>query len=100
MRVGRMPESVARRFLVGGYVQGVGFRYFVAREAQALGLSGWVRNLPTGEVETVAAGDEPALAALEGRLWHGPPAARVATVVTSATQAPSWSDFRVLPTPW
>ena len=45
----------ATRFLVQGLVQGVGFRYFVYRSADRLGLSGFVRNLPDGRVEVVAA---------------------------------------------
>ena len=67
----------AKSFVVGGRVQGVGFRYFVMREAQALGLAGWVRNLPDGRVEVLAAGEPGLIDALEGRLWHGPPHARV-----------------------
>ncbi len=90
----------SRRFLVAGRVQGVGFRYFVLREAQALGLSGWVRNLPGGEVEVLAVGDEAPLATLEGRLWQGPPHARVREVRVGEGEAVGWNDFRVLPTPW
>lgn len=44
------------RFLVSGMVQGVGFRWFVARHARALGLGGYARNLPDGRVEVVASG--------------------------------------------
>ncbi|NWF99636.1 MAG: acylphosphatase [Thermoanaerobaculaceae bacterium] len=90
----------SRRYVVAGRVQGVGFRYFVLREAQALGLCGWVRNLPSGEVEVLAAGEEVQLAALEGRLWQGPPHARVREVRTGEGEAVNWDDFRVLPTPW
>ncbi len=90
----------ARRYVVEGRVQGVGFRYFVLREADALGLSGWARNLPDGRVEVLAAGDEAALEAFQGRLWEGPRAARVTAVDVSIADAPAWTDFRVLPTPW
>jgi acylphosphatase len=93
-------RRATRLFVIGGRVQGVGFRYFVIREAQALGLSGWVRNLPSGKVETLAAGEEAALVVLEGRLWHGPPSARVTSVTATQAEPPEWSDFRVLPTPW
>lgn len=69
------------RFLVAGLVQGVGFRWFVARHARALGLRGYARNLPDGRVEVVAAGeDETALAQLETRLRAGPAHARVEMV--------------------
>ena len=89
---------IARRFVVDGWVQGVGFRYFVAREAEALGLCGWVRNLSGGSVEVVAAGEEPLLATLEGRLWKGPPHARVRTVTVSDADPPAWREFRILAT--
>jgi acylphosphatase len=73
----------ARRFLVQGEVQGVGFRWFVAREAQRLGLRGFVRNLKDGSVEVIAAGTPEAVAALERALGAGPRLARVARVEKS-----------------
>jgi acylphosphatase len=74
----------ARRFVVRGRVQGVGFRYFVIREASRLALVGWTRNLPDGAVEVLASGEEASLEALQRRLGEGPPAARVLDVVVSA----------------
>ena len=91
---------VVSRYVITGRVQGVGFRYFVAREARSLGLAGWVRNLVDGRVEVLAAGEDSALGVLEGRLWQGPPTAMVIGVATSHGEPPAWSDFRVLPTPW
>jgi acylphosphatase len=73
----------ARRFLVSGRVQGVGFRWFVVREAERLGLTGWTRNLPDGRVEIVAQGDTLALETLATQLAEGPPAARVGRVDSS-----------------
>ncbi|MGE5143344.1 MAG: acylphosphatase [Acidobacteriota bacterium] len=67
----------AVRYIVSGRVQGVGFRWFVMREAARLDLSGYVRNLPDGTVEVVAQGAVAALVSLESALRHGPPAARV-----------------------
>jgi len=90
----------AKSFIVGGRVQGVGFRYFVMREAQALGLAGWVRNLPDGRVEVLAAGEPGSIDALEGRLWHGPPHARVSEIEGKQGEPPAVAEFRVLPTPW
>ena len=49
---------VARRFVVSGRVQGVGFRYFTQETAQREGATGWVRNLPDGRVELQVTGDE------------------------------------------
>lgn len=70
----------ARRWYVGGRVQGVGFRYFVQREALALGLCGWVRNLADGRVEALAQGTAASLDALQGALWKGPRWAEVRLV--------------------
>ena len=67
----------AYRYLVRGRVQGVGYRYFVMREAGALGVSGFARNLPDGSVEVVAEGGDEVLVAFEGRLREGPSFARV-----------------------
>ncbi len=62
----------ARRYLVSGRVQGVGFRWWVRSRAMELGLGGWVRNLPDGRVEVVAGGEDGALTVLEDGLQHGP----------------------------
>jgi acylphosphatase len=75
--------AAAARFLVQGEVQGVGFRWFVLREAERLGLCGFVRNLRDGSVEVIAAGTPEALAALERALREGPRLARVAGVEKS-----------------
>lgn len=68
---------MTNRWLVAGRVQGVGFRMFVAREATALGLAGWTRNLPDGRVEVVASGREDTLQQLERTLARGPRMAEV-----------------------
>ena len=67
----------ACRFWVSGRVQGVGFRWYVRRAAQELGLAGRVRNLPDGRVEVVAVGEPEALNAFRARLREGPPGAGV-----------------------
>lgn len=72
---------MTRRFLVAGLVQGVGFRWYVARHARGLGLAGYARNLPDGRVEVVATGgDAAAMARLEELLRAGPAHARVDSV--------------------
>lgn len=68
------------RWLVSGTVQGVGFRYFVRNRAQAIGVSGWVKNLPDGRVEVAARGSSHELGVLESALREGPPHALVANV--------------------
>lgn len=80
-------EVEARRFMVRGRVQGVGFRWFVEREAHILKIAGWVRNNPDGTVEVLAMGTAGQLAGLHGRLREGPRAARVDEV--SETEAES-----------
>ena len=65
---------------ISGRVQGVGFRWFVREEARRLGLSGWVTNLPDGEVEVRAAGEGSSLERLRRALEVGPTGAQVPAV--------------------
>ena len=62
---------------ISGRVQGVGFRWFAREEARRLGLSGWVTNLPSGEVEVKAAGERSSLERLRRALQVGPAGAVV-----------------------
>jgi acylphosphatase len=68
---------IARRYLVMGRVQGVGFRFFAETVALREGIHGWVRNLPTGAVEASAEGDAEAVERFERAIRHGPTGARV-----------------------
>lgn len=68
---------LARRYLIKGRVQGVGFRMFVHAAAVRDGLHGWVVNHPDGGVEISAEGEAEALERFERHIRHGPPAARV-----------------------
>lgn len=77
-----MSERDATRILIDGRVQGVGFRWWMVTEAEALGLSGWVRNLRDGRVEALAIGPPEAVARLVGACGRGPSGARVGTVDT------------------
>jgi acylphosphatase len=87
---------LARRFLVRGRVQGVGFRWFVEREAHLLQIAGWVRNNPEGTVEVLAHGTRDQLAGLHSRLREGPRAARVDEVqVSEAEPVPGLTSFQV-----
>jgi acylphosphatase len=76
----------ARRFVVRGRVQGVGFRWFVEHEAHILGIVGWVRNNHDGSVEVLAIGTRDQLAGLGSRLRQGPRASRVDHVEESETR--------------
>jgi acylphosphatase len=86
----------SRRFLVRGRVQGVGFRWFVEREAHIMGIAGWVRNNHDGSVEVQAQGTRDQLSGLRSRLREGPRAARVDSVEESDCQpAAGLNSFRI-----
>src|SRR5208282_5530999 len=87
---------LARRLLVRGRVQGVGFRWFVEREAHNLGIAGWVRNNSDSSVEILAMGTRDQLAGLRSRLREGPRAARVDDVEESEAKPISGlTTFRI-----
>ena len=73
---------VARRFVLSGRVQGVGFRFFADEAARVEGLSGWVRNLPDGRVEAQVEGDIEAVERFGRQLARGPGGARVDRIDT------------------
>ena len=86
----------ARRFVVRGRVQGVGFRWFVEREAHVLSVSGWVRNNADGSVEVLAQGTRDQLLGLRSRLRQGPRAARVDDIEESEVgPVAGLSSFRI-----
>jgi acylphosphatase len=68
---------VTKRLRIRGRVQGVGYRYALCREADRLGVSGWVRNRTDGSVEALVQGDAEPVAALITWAHRGPPASRV-----------------------
>jgi acylphosphatase len=70
-------STMVLHFLIQGRVQGVGFRWFVHREASELDLRGWVRNTEDGDVEVVASGSAEDLAELRTSLRRGPRGSRV-----------------------
>ena len=85
-------------FHVQGRVQGVGFRWFVHREASELRLSGWVRNTEEGEVEVVASGTPEDIADLRASLRRGPRGARVDRLVEhylDEKEAAGLESFRI-----
>lgn len=86
MKAGR-SEFARLRLIVRGRVQGVFFRYSTVEEARKLGLTGWVRNLPSGDVEIVAEGKRRDLESLWAWAQVGPPGARVVEV------REEWSEF-------
>lgn len=86
----------AKRFLISGRVQGVGFRYFAHRSAVRLGVVGWVRNLPDGQVEALAAGSPRALLDFRQKLETGPGGSVVRGLETSDVEPdPGWTEFEI-----
>ena len=86
--------TARHRYLIEGRVQGVGFRYATVRQAERLGLTGWVRNLPDGRVEVEAHGDGRAMDVLENWLWQGPVHARVSRVTRTDADPADHGSFR------
>jgi acylphosphatase len=85
-------------FLIQGRVQGVGFRWYVQREAGQLGLRGWVSNTEDGDVEVVASGTAKELAMLRASLRRGPRGARVDHLIEQTlpeSEADELSSFRI-----
>jgi len=90
------PELHSRRFVVRGRVQGVGFRWFVEREAATIGVVGWVRNNFDGSVEVLATGSREQMNQLRRKLQEGPRAARVDEVdETEARPVEGLKTFRI-----
>ena len=88
MRRMNTTAHITRHLRITGRVQGVGYRWNMARRARALGLSGWVRNRHDGSVEAQASGTEDAVQALVDWAHHGPELARVDGVVVSTPDVP------------
>jgi acylphosphatase len=86
---------VARRFLISGRVQGVGFRWFARDTAVREGANGWVRNLSDGRVEAFVEGDADSVDRVERALRHGPGGARVDQVDVLDDVAGGCTDFSI-----
>jgi len=89
---------VAKLLKITGRVQGVGYRYFTRKNADSLGITGWVRNMPDGSVEAFICGEEYNVDTMEERLWIGPRGAFVTEIVELQPDetGSQYSDFTVL----
>jgi acylphosphatase len=85
----------ARRFVVTGRVQGVGFRFHVRERAAFEGLAGWVRNREDGAVEIEAEGERDAIDRFERTVRQGPAGSRVDAVDVTDRVPHGWSGFEV-----
>jgi acylphosphatase len=88
---------MAKHLVISGRVQGVGFRYSMAEEAERLGLTGWVRNRRDGTVEAVIDGQAAAVEALLAWARRGPPSARVSDLTVSESGG-TFARFEMRPT--
>ena len=84
------------RFRVSGRVQGVWFRAHTEEKALAMGVSGYVKNLPDGSVEAAATLDEAGLETFSALLWEGPPLAEVASVEREEIPGLFTGPFRII----
>jgi acylphosphatase len=81
---------------ISGRVQGVGFRSFTRRNAKEIGLTGWVKNLPDGRVETVAEGREREIEKFIDKLKEGPSGSKVEALdINKKDYEGSFSEFKV-----
>ena len=87
--------ATARRAVVSGRVQGVGFRAFAHRAAIDAGVRGWVRNLPDGSVETWVEGEPDAVERYLARLRRGPMIGRVTNVAEEAAALQGFQTFEI-----
>lgn len=90
-----MGEKAGIHCIVSGRVQGVWFRASTREQAQQLGLTGWVRNLPGGQVEVLACGSKESLEQLHQWLHQGPRMAKVEEVSYEEVAWREFSDFTV-----
>ncbi len=91
-----MPEVVAHSCVVTGRVQAVGFRWWAKQVADELGVTGWVRNGPHGQVELMFQGDADLVEAFVARLAEGPPMAAVTDLtVTDVVPHDAIAEFEI-----
>lgn len=91
-----MSEKICMHYFVSGRVQGVWFRANTQKEAQKLGVTGWVRNLPDGRVEAMACGSRDQLDALTDWLRRGPEHAEVKDLEFEEMSAQEFEGFQVV----
>lgn len=96
VKQGNEAMLITKHFIVTGRVQGVFFRAATKQKADTLNLTGWVRNVDSGDVEVLAVGEEPALKQFEAWLHRGPSAAQVIKVSAETLAAEQHEKFVIL----
>ena len=92
------PDRRSVRVRIEGRVQGVGFRYWMESECNALGLTGWVRNRRDGGVEAVISGDAELVEETIDRCRRGPAGAKVTEVEVVGEEGGDYASFEIRPT--
>ncbi len=87
---------IHKNILIKGYVQGVGFRYAARNFARQIGIKGYVKNLPNGDVYIEAEGNEKQMDDLIKWCHIGPPRAHINSVITENSDFKGYSDFNIL----
>ncbi|QIZ69952.1 acylphosphatase [Oxynema aestuarii] len=90
-----MSETICTRLLISGRVQGVGYRFSTVREAEKLGVVGWVRNLPSTQVEAVLEGDRPQVEQMISWCERGPGGAIVDRVEVESRPPEGFASFEI-----
>ena len=87
-----------KKILIHGYVQGVGFRWFIYKNAKTLGIKGYVKNLENGSVEAVLCGEEDKLNELIKKCYEGPPYAivnKIDIIEKDENEEAQYTDFTI-----
>ncbi|HOJ50396.1 MAG TPA: acylphosphatase [Spirochaetota bacterium] len=84
------------KYIVKGRVQGVGFRYFIYKNALSIGIKGTVKNRLDGAVEIIAQGDEDKILIFEGFINRGPSMSRVDKVIKEVIDSQPFKDFNIV----
>lgn len=88
----------AKRLVIAGQVQGVGYRDWMVRKARELGVSGWVRNRRDGTVEALVAGEVASVEELSRMCRRGPRLAEVTSISEEMAEPPAEPGFHQVPT--
>lgn len=90
-----MSDVTEKHLLISGRVQGVGFRYFTRKNAQKIGVTGFVKNLPDGDVEAVFRGTPEQIQQMENLIENGTPGSKVKKIEELELTGEQFKEFSV-----